>query len=277
MKLGVYSLVTPDYKVDEAAELVAGIGYEGIEWTVDYPNAVWDGVSKWHISSDDLEASAAAACAAAKRNRLVVPSLGTRCNCFDTEGIQHCMAAAKLAGAPAIRVMAPSYDGHMPFGDLLEKGKAAYERIEQMARDSGVLALVELHHGLISASASGTRRLIEGRDPDRVAAMFDPGNMIQEGMENWRMAIEILGPYLRHVHVKNGRWVRDSSGKWGHERVSLADGFVNWKQVIDALKSAGYEGFLDIEDFRGGYACKPVGITTRDKLQEDYDYLAALI
>jgi sugar phosphate isomerase/epimerase len=277
MKLGVYSLVTPDYKVDEAAELVAGIGYEAIEWTVDYPKAVWDGVSKWHISSDDLEASAAAARAAAKRNGLAVPSLGTRCNCFDTEGVQHCMVAAKLAGAPAIRVMAPSYDGRVPFGDLLEKGKAAYERIEHMARDSGVRVLVELHHGLISASASGTLRLIEGRDPDWVAAMFDPGNMIQEGMENWRMAMEILGPYLRHVHVKNGRWVRDPSGKWVHERASLADGFVNWKQVIDGLKSVGYEGFLDIEDFRGGYACKPVGITTRDKLQEDYDYLTALI
>jgi sugar phosphate isomerase/epimerase len=187
------------------------------------------------------------------------------------------MGVAKLAGAPAIRVMAPSYDGHVPFGDLLEKGRAAYERVEQMARDSGVRALVELHHGLITASASGTRRLLEGRAPDWVGAMFDPGNMMREGMENWRMGIEILGPYLRHVHVKNGRWVRDSSGRWGVESASLAHGMVDWKEVVGGLKSAGYEGFLDIEDFRGGYACKPVGITTRDKLQEDYDYLAALL
>ena len=34
---------------------------------------------------------------------------------------------------------------------------------------------------------------------------------------------------------------------------------------------------LSMEDFRGGYARKPVGITTREKIQEDFDYLSSLI
>lgn len=277
MKLGVYSLVTPDYQVDEAATLVAEIGYRGIEWTVDYPKAVWDGVSKWHVDTDRLEASARAAREAARRHGLAIPCLGTRCNCFDLNAVRTYMGVANAVGAPAIRVMAPSYDGSTHYDELLGKARAAYEQVEQLARESGVRAVVELHNGLVSASASGTRRLLEGRDPNHVGAMFDPGNMIREGMENWRMGIEILGPYLHHVHVKDGRWMRGKDGKWAMENASLADGMIDWKAVVEGLKSAGYEGFLDIEDFRGGYACKPVGITTRDKLQEDYDFLMSLL
>ncbi|MHC4480081.1 MAG: sugar phosphate isomerase/epimerase family protein [Planctomycetota bacterium] len=277
MRLGVYSLVTPDYRADEAAALVAEIGYEGIEWTVDYQNAVWDGTSKWHINSDDLEATATAARQAAERNGLAIPCLGTRCACFEPERVRHYMDVARLVGSPAIRVMAPRYDGTTHYDELLARARDAYAAVEQMAAEMGVVAIVELHNGLISTSASSTRRLLEGRDPRWVGAMFDPGNMIREGMENWRMGIEILGPYLRHVHVKDGRWVRGEDGRWQTENTSLPEGMVDWPQVIDGLKSAGYEGFLDIEDFRGGYGREPVGITTRQKLQEDYDYLCSLL
>ncbi|MHC4592554.1 MAG: sugar phosphate isomerase/epimerase family protein, partial [Planctomycetota bacterium] len=210
MKLGVYSLVTPDYEADEAAALVAEIGYEGIEWTVDYANAVWDGNSKWHINTDDLEASCAAARDAAERNGLAIPCLGTRCNCFDTEGIELAMKVAQLVGSPAVRVMAPWYDGSEHFRALFERARTAYAAVEELAKDAGVQAIIELHGGAITASASGTMRLVEGRDPRWVGAMYDPGNMVREGMENWRMGIEMLGPYVAHVHAKDSIWVRDA-------------------------------------------------------------------
>ncbi len=277
MKLGVYSLVTPDYRIEEAAALAAEIGYEAIEWTVDYPNAVWDGGAKWHVSTDELEATAGAARAAAERHGLEVPCLGTRCNCFEPDKVRLYMDVARLVGSPAIRVMAPRYDGSEPYDELLARAREAYARVEDLAGEIGVRAVVELHNGLISASASGTRRLLEGRDPERIGAMFDPGNMIREGMENWRMGLEILGPYLCHVHVKDGRWVPADGGGWRMENAPLAEGLVEWPAVIDGLRAVGYEGFLDIEDFRGGYACRPVGITTRQKLREDFAYLSSLL
>jgi sugar phosphate isomerase/epimerase len=277
MELGVYSLITPDYKVDEAAELVAEIGYTGIEWTLDYPDAVWDGKSRWHISTDDLEASAAAALDAARRNGLAIPSLGTRCNCLDAPGVRRAMEAARLVGASAVRVAAPSYGGKTRFDELFARARDAYENVEAIAREAGVKALVEVHHGLIAASASGTRRLLEGRDPRWVGAIFDPGNMTYEGKENWKMGAEILGPYLQHVHVKNATWTRNAEGRWVSGPASLAEGMVDWKEVLAALRSVGYDGFLNLEDLRGGWACKPVGITTEQKLREGFEYMSALL
>lgn len=277
MKLGVYSLITPDYQIEEAAALVAEIGYEAIEWTVDYEKAVWDGESRWHISTDDLESTAVRARRAAEAHGLAIPCLGTRCDCYEGDAVRRCMEVARLVGAPAIRVMAPRYDGSSHYDELLASAREAYAQVEQTAREMEVAALVELHHGLISASASGTRRLLEGRDPQWVGAMLDPGNMVREGMENWRMAVEILGPYLRHVHVKDVQWVRGDDGQWRCESASLAEGIIDWQEVVDALRSVAYEGCLDLEDLRGGWARKPVGITTRQKLQEGYDHLSPLV
>jgi len=277
MKLGVYSLITPDYTIEETAELVAGIGYEGIEWTVDYPNAVWDGKSRWHISTDKLEETCRRAREASESNGLTIAGLGTRCDCFDKDCIRRNMEAARLVGAPAIRVMAPRYDGSVHYDELFARARDAYAEVEQMARDAGVRALVELHHGLITPSASAARRLLEGRDPEWVAVMYDPGNMVREGMENWRMGCEILGPYLKHVHVKDAVWVRGEDGKWKVEGASCAEGIIDWQEVIAALKNVGYDGFLDLEDLRGGWARKPVGITTVQKLEEGYRYLSPLL
>jgi len=276
MKLGVYSLVTPDYQIDEAADLVAETGYDAIEWTVDYTRAVWDGESKWHIVTDEMEATTKRCREAAERNGLITAGLGTRVNCLDLDGVRTCMEVAQRVGAPAMRVGVPRYDGKTHHDELFEQARRGYAEVEKLARQTGVKALIETHFGLITATASATLRVLEGLDPQYVGVLFDPGNMVHEGFENYKMGMEMLRPYLHHVHAKNAGWVR-KDGKWTCEHMSLQEGFVDWKVVFDALKEVGYDGCIDIEDFRGGYACKPVGITTRDKLQEDHDYLSSLL
>jgi sugar phosphate isomerase/epimerase len=276
MKLGVYSLVTPDYQIAEAAELIAEIGYDTVEWTVDYPRAVWDGESKWHINTEEMEATTKAAREAAESNGLEIPSLGTRCNCLDLDGVRVCMDAAKRVGAAGIRVGVPRYDGKMHYDELFQQARKGYAEVAKLAGEMGVKALIETHHGLITPTASATLRVLEGLDPECVGVLYDPGNMVHEGMEQYKMGMQMLRPFLHHVHAKNAGWVR-KDGKWVCEWMSLQDGMVNWQVVFDALKEVGYDGAVNIEDFRGGYACKPVGITTQDKLQEDHDYLRSLL
>jgi len=277
MKLGVYTLVTPDYGIEEAAALIADIGYTGIEWTVDYANAVWDGESKWHINTDALEQTVTAVREATHSHNLTILCVCPRLTCHEADRIRAYLDLAHKVGSAALRVQSPRYDGSTHVDTLFEQARADYERAIEMARDVGVKIMVEVHNGLIVPSASAMRRLLDGLDPDWIGAVFDPGNMIREGMENWQMGVETLGPYLQHVHVKNGVWKRNEDGRWAQDSASLAEGLVDWPAVVEALKSVGYDGYLDIEDFRGGYARKPVGITTRDKLQEDYDYMTSLL
>jgi sugar phosphate isomerase/epimerase len=107
----------------------------------------------------------------------------------------------------------------------------------------------------IAPSASAAYRLVEGCDPAYIGVLYDPGNMVHEGFENYRMGMEMLGPYLAHVHVKNAGWTQtgetrdDGFAGWRCEWTGLSRGIVDWPQVITDLKAVGYEGYVGIEDF----------------------------
>lgn len=277
MKLGVYSIVLPDYHREEAAAKVAEIGYTGIEWTVGYPDRVFDSGQQWHVSLEDLEEDAPRAREAAERYGLEIPSLGTSADTGDFEKIQRLMRGAVAMGAPMLRIGSAGYDGSTHYDELRETVIENYRTIEQMAADHGVKALIEIHSNTICPSASATMRILEHFDPEHLGAILDPGNMVIEGMESWRMAVEILGPYLAHVHAKNMSWVRDDEGEWTWENASLEDGIADFEAIIAALAEYDYQGYIDLEDFRGGYCVRPEGITTEQKLQEAYDYLSRLL
>jgi sugar phosphate isomerase/epimerase len=110
--------------------------------------------------------------------------------------------------------------------------------------------LIEIHHETICPSASLAHRLISNFDPQAIGAIYDPGNMVYEGFENYRMGLELLGPYLAHVHIKNAAFARPAGGGvWTATWAPLEDGVVNYPQLFAALRAVGYDGWLSMEDF----------------------------
>ena len=74
---------------------------------------------------------------------------------------------------------------------------------------------------------------------------FDPANMLLYDMGEPIRAVELLGPSIRSVHVKDARRPR-TKGRWGEE-VPLGEGEVDIRRFIKALKSVGYQGPLVVE------------------------------
>ncbi len=67
---------------------------------------------------------------------------------------------------------------------------------------------------------------------------FDPANMLLYDMGDPIRAVEILGPDIRSVHVKDARRPK-APGQWGQE-VPLGEGEVDIKRFVLALKKIGY-------------------------------------
>ena len=67
--------------------------------------------------------------------------------------------------------------------------------------------------------------------------LYDMGDPIR--------AVEILGPDIRSVHVKDANRTK-VKGTWGEE-VPLGQGQVNIKKFVDTLKKVGFKGALCIE------------------------------
>jgi L-ribulose-5-phosphate 3-epimerase len=78
-----------------------------------------------------------------------------------------------------------------------------------------------------------------------VKVNFDPANMLLYDKGDPLRAVEILGPDIRSVHVKDANRTQ-TPGTWGEE-VPLGEGQVNIRQFVKTLQKVGYRGPLCIE------------------------------
>ena len=78
-----------------------------------------------------------------------------------------------------------------------------------------------------------------------LAVGLDTANLILYGKANPVDAVDILGPHIRSIHAKDGRWPTDPS-KLGEE-VLIGKGLVNFREVFTKLHRIGYSGAVTIE------------------------------
>src|ERR671921_455409 len=182
---------------------------------------------------------------------LEVAGLGTYVGVDDLEAAEEAMRFAVTAGASQVRVGAGAPDGRS-YEELFAAASAFLADVEELAKTHGVKALVEIHHRTICPSASLAHRLVSAFDPAFVGVILDPGNMAQEGFEDYRIGAELLGPYLAHVHIKNSAFDRPAGGGvWEPRWAPLEDGVVDFGLVFEALDHVGYSDWLVMEDFSG--------------------------
>lgn len=262
IKLSVFTVAAPDMSPQQLAAAASKAGIDGIEWRYqDVPESQKDAapsfwgnnlcsiptrgdVSDWAVFRDAAAGSGVASIA-------VVPYLKPG----DLDALERVLKAARYLGASMIRLGVHGYDRTRSFPELFAHQRTYLKQAEELCKSYDVKGIVETHHFTIAPSASAAYRLVEGCDPAYIGVLYDPGNMVHEGFENYRMGMEMLGPYLAHVHVKNAGWTQtgetrdDGFAGWRCEWMGLTRGIVDWPQVIADLKAVGYEGYVGIEDF----------------------------
>src|SRR5438128_2276304 len=128
----------------------------------------------------------------------------------------------------------PNAPDRKPFLDTLTKAA-------DLAKSKGVTLAFETGQ----ETADLLRRTLDELKCSNVKVNFDPANMILYDKGDPIRAVEILGPDIRSVHVKDA--IRTKvPGAWGEE-VPLGKGEVNIRQFVKTLQKIGYQGSLCIE------------------------------
>lgn len=265
MKLAVYSLVAPDLEPEAFAAAVKQAGLDAVEWL--YLERTDAGGKPSFLANNATaippswtESELRRFRKAAEDNGLAVvginPDKYLRANSLELT--ERALMAAKELNAGFVRLAVPAFDRTAGFGELFDRAIAYLSKAVELCKAYGVKGVLEIHHKTIIPSASAAYRLCERFDPQWLGVTYDPGNLVFEGFENYRMGLELLGPYLAHVHVKNAIWAQagtreDGSDVWEGKWTAIRHGIVPWREVIADLRAVGYDGYLSLEDFSGTF------------------------
>jgi sugar phosphate isomerase/epimerase len=215
------------------ADAARAVGVGAVEWGIGPGEALESPRAAAHpLRSIDVESGGI--CVQGGAASLTAPSR-----------IEPFAALAEELGAPHVRIFAPAFRA-----TARERARDGLARAAEIAAAHGVALLVETSPGTIAPSTAQARALVDGLPPEHVGVLYDPGNMAIEGHVDPALAVDELGPYLHHVHVKNIAWHR-RDGAWSWRHAGLDAGFLDWRDVLSALRRAGYTGKLSLDHLGG--------------------------
>lgn len=265
MKISIFTVSTPEYNVDETIAFAKEIGCDGLEWRVSDPppaakpenytfeKRYWS-FNRSTLDIDKIETELPVAVDKTRAAGLEVLGATTylRLSHAPASAIERALTVSGQCGLAYMRTPAPGYDRSVPYSKLFDATRAAIEEVLPHAEKTGVRICLEMHMNTVIPSASSARRLLEGLDPRLVGIIYDPGNLVIEGYEDYQMGLEILGEYLGYVHVKNATWIHDPEREafaWNWDWAPLDSGMADFRDVLASLKTIGYDHWLSIEDF----------------------------
>ena len=266
MRISGHTMGTPEYTLDEAIELFAKIGLDGIEIIVQtdgYPCAIPFAASDEEVLKVGEKVKAAG---------LKVAGLTPYLNLFNSldeaerrkecEDLKRVIDMAKLLDTHSIRI----YGGKFVDGETDEDGKKLAALVKSMrecgdyAQQNGVVLSLENHFGTMTTSAHETMRIINAIDHPAVGVLYDQANIAFFPAEEYEEAIELQKGKIFFVHCKDlvYRGGTPQKPKFNmvshineedrtvHSRIP-GDGILDWPGILKRLKEIGYDGWISLE------------------------------
>ncbi|MFT4640626.1 MAG: L-ribulose-5-phosphate 3-epimerase [Verrucomicrobiales bacterium] len=142
----------------------------------------------------------------------------------------------------------PWRDDHEPVANDIcdQRAKEAIRTLVPQAEKLGVYVNIEniFFNGYLMTPME-MNAFVDGFDSDHVRVHFDTGNIMEyQFPEHWA---RILGKRTKNVHLKE--FTKKGTDHSLECFRPLLDGTTNWPAVMEALETAGYEGYLTFEYF----------------------------
>ncbi|MDR1439396.1 MAG: AMP-binding protein [Clostridiales bacterium] len=240
MKISFSTLACPNASWEDIYSMAKDIGYDGIEI-----RGLGEDISAYR-AQPFTEAALPETIEKLATLRLSIPCLSSNCclkyadrRAENLEEITEYIRLASRLGAPYIRILAdlaPLPDGDVDDGLVISQ----LRDLAPAAQRGGVTLLVETNG--VYADTERLRSLLDRTASDSVAALWDLHHPYRIAGEAPERTVQNLGAYIKHAHVK------DSVMEGGGISYRLmGEGDLPIGEMIRALESINYEGFLSLE------------------------------
>jgi fatty-acyl-CoA synthase len=239
MKLAFTTLACPGWTIEQAAEAGARYGYAGIELRLLDGEVIGPGLSAAEREriARVCEATGLAICCLDTSVRVAQPDPSAR-EAQVRDGLVMLEHAAAL-GAPVIRVFAGAPEGTDEAAAVAAAGDGL-ARLAERGEQLGVVVALETHDVFCSSAAVAAAL----QQAPRAQALWDLLHPYRIG-EPTDVTLGRLIGRLAHVHIKDGRPPAGGGSSW--ELTLLGEGAVPTREILAALRAAGYNGWLAVE------------------------------
>ena len=153
------------------------------------------------------------------------------------------LAAGELAGEIGLGLLS------FHFGFIPRQGSPTYDTLLNRASELGralakhkITALMETGQD----DATNALAFLTDTGLNNLGVNFDPANMILYGLDDPIHALQILGPHVRHIHLKDAVASDRPRETWGKE-VAFGTGSLDHAAFFRTLEEIGYRGPYVIE------------------------------
>lgn len=219
---------------DATADLVAEVGWDGVELAVRPGNAT-------HIVPERVEDDLPKMAEALLRREKTIAIVTTGIVTLDAAGERVLKTAATL-GIPRVRLGFLTYSKTGLLSDQIAELHAAFVDVAAACRDLGLQAGYQNHSGAkyVGAPVWDLHEALAGVDPKHVGACFDIGHATLEGGLSWPLHARLMQDHLVAVFCKDFFWEKIPGGqkaRW----CPLGEGAVQ-KSFFDWLKTTNFTG-----------------------------------
>lgn len=223
----VFTKPWQDFSLDALADLIAELGFDGIELPV-RPG--------FQVEPDRIEETLPAAVSAFQKRGLSIYSVAGDLN------LKTATACAD-AGVPVLRTMLKIH-GQLPYMEQVDAFRRTCLELQTAIDGTDTTIGLQNHCDEFVTSAIGLIHAIEPLSSSLVSAVLDMGHTGLDG-EHETMAIDIAWDRLSLINLKNA--VRYEDGKdalgctiWNRTWVSGREGYTSWLKVVTELGRRKY-------------------------------------
>jgi fatty-acyl-CoA synthase len=244
MKYAFSTLGCPAWTIEQTVEAATRLGYDGLELRLldgEVLDPVAD-VQKIGRTVGLVRQAGLAICAFDTSSRFNLREADDR-----AAQVEELLAWIRLAGqhgVPVVRV----FGGDPEPGDAVSESEAnariaeALRQAAPAAQREGVAVALETHDAF--SSARRVAEVLADVPSSAIGALWDSHHPYRMG-EPAEEVIELLGKRIVHVHVKDVRRTGSDGSDW--QLVLLGEGEVPVRQQLEALRRAGYAGYVSLE------------------------------
>jgi sugar phosphate isomerase/epimerase len=240
----MFSKMLQQLSVAEAGEVIAGLGFDGVDLTVR---------EKGHVLPENVTRELAPAVALLRDKGLVVGMLTTSITRADQPHAEEVFRTAAECGVRFLKLGYWLYRGFGAVRQQIDEIRVDLQGLEALALRYGVKAALHTHSGnFMTAAMPICARLVEDTDPDAIGIYVDGGHVVLEGgYGTWRQGLDLISDRICLLAAKSFGWFPEPNGATGrmHWRPQLLPfdrGMTDWRELFTLLRSVGFDGLVSV-------------------------------